>query len=159
MAKYTNDELLEAFGEMTLVELSESSRLSKRSSTSRLPLRLLSPLPLRALLLRLRKRRTSSTSSSPPLATRRSRSSRPSALSPPWVWLRPRLWSTALRRLFWRRPRRKTLRRLSPSSKKPALPSSSSDSRGLKPHITILSGNPVRHKAAGFPHIRRFFFR
>ena len=73
MAKYTNDELLEAFGEMTLVELSEFVRPSRRSSTSRLPLRLpLLPLLL-ALLLRLRKRRMSSTSSSPPSATRRSR--------------------------------------------------------------------------------------
>mgnify|MGYP002229048528 CR=1 FL=1 len=75
MAKYTNDELLEAFGEMTLVELSEFVKASKRSSTSRLLPR--SPLlpPLRLLALLLRKRRTSSTSSSPPLATRRSRSS------------------------------------------------------------------------------------
>ncbi len=37
---------------------------------------------------------------------RRSRSSRPSALSPTWAWLKPRLSSTALRRLSWRRPRK-----------------------------------------------------
>ena len=133
MAKYTNDELLEAFGEMTLVELSEFVKAFEEKFDVE--------------------------AAAPPLATRRSRSSRPSALSPPWVWLRPRLWSTALRRLSWRRPRRKTLRRLSPSSKKPALPSSSSDSRGLKPHITILSGNPVRHKAAGFSAYYGIFFR
>ena len=97
MAKYTNDELLEAFGEMTLVELSEFVKgPSRRSSTSRLPLRLpLLPLLL-ALLLRLRKRRMSSTSSSPPSATRRSRSSRLSAPSPTSAWPRPRLLSTAL---------------------------------------------------------------
>mgnify|MGYP001129950718 CR=1 FL=1 len=100
--------------------------------------------------LLLRKRRTSSTSSSPPLATRRSRSSRPSALSPTWAWLRPRLSSTALRRLSWRRPRRKTPRRPSPSSKKPAPPSSSSDSRGFKPQSPSCNGNPVCRKAAGF---------
>ena len=102
------------------------------------------------LALLLRKRRTSSTSSSPPLATRRSRSSRPSALSPTWAWLRPRLSSTALRRLSWRRPRRKTPRRPSPSSKKPAPPSSSSDSRGFKPQSPSCNGNPVCRKAAGF---------
>ncbi len=158
MAKYTNDELLEAFGEMTLVELSEFVKAfeEKFDVEAAAPAAVAVAAPALALLLR--KRRTSSTSSSPPLATRRSRSSRPSALSPPWVWLRPRLWSTALRRLSWRRPRRKTLRRLSPSSKKPALPSSSSDSRGLKPHITILSGNPVRHKAAGFSAYYGFSF-
>ena len=32
-------------------------------------------------------------------------------------------------------------------------------SRGLKPHITILSGNPVRHKAAGFSAYYGIFFR
>ena len=162
MAKYTNDELLEAFGEMTLVELSEFVKAfeEKFDVEAAAPAAVAVAAPAAgAAAARLRKRRTNSTSSSPPLATRRSRSSRPSALSPPWVWLRPRLWSTALRRLSWRRPRRKTLRRLSPSSKKPALPSSSSDSRGLKPHITILSGNPVRHKAAGFSAYYGIFFR
>ena len=64
MAKYTNEELLEAFGEMTLVELSEFVKASKRSSTSRLPLRPPSPLPLRLPALPpKRKRRPSSTSS------------------------------------------------------------------------------------------------
>lgn len=151
MAKYTNDELLEAFGEMTLVELSEFVKAfeEKFDVEAAAPGSPLLP-PLRLLALLLRKRRTSSTSSSPPLATRRSRSSRPSALSPTWAWLRPRLSSTALRRLSWRRPRRKTPRRPSPSSKKPAPPSSSSDSRGFKPQSPSCNGNPVCRKAAGF---------
>ena len=148
MAKYTNDELLEAFGEMTLVELSEFVKAfeEKFDVEAAAPVAAVAAAP--ALLLR--KRRTSSTSSSPPLATRRSRSSRPSALSPTWAWLRPRLSSTALRRLSWRRPRRKTPRRPSPSSKKPAPPSSSSDSRGFKPQSPSCNGNPVCRKAAGF---------
>lgn len=159
MAKYTNDELLEAFGEMTLVELSEFVKAFEEKFDVEAAAPVAAVAAVAGAAAPAEEEKTSSTSSSPPLATRRSRSSRPSALSPPWVWLRPRLWSTALRRLSWRRPRRKTLRRLSPSSKKPALPSSSSDSRGLKPHITILSGNPVRHKAAGFSAYYGIFFR
>ena len=150
MAKYTNDELLEAFGEMTLVELSEFVKAfeEKFDVEAAAPVAAVAAAP--AAGAAAEEEKDSSTSSSPPLATRRFRSSRPSALSPTWAWLRPRLSSTALRRLSWRRPRRKTPRRPSPSSKKPAPPSSSSDSRGFKPQSPSCSGNPVCRKAAGF---------
>ena len=159
MAKYTNDELLEAFGEMTLVELSEFVKAfeEKFDVEAAAPAAVAVAAPGAAAPAEEEKDEFDVILSA--VGDKKIQASRPSALSPPWVWLRPRLWSTALRRLSWRRPRRKTLRRLSPSSKKPALPSSSSDSRGLKPHITILSGNPVRHKAAGFSAYYGIFFR
>ena len=127
MAKYTNDELLEAFGEMTLVELSEFV-----------------------------KRRMSSTSSSPPSATRRSRSSRLSAPSPTSAWPRPRLLSTALRRPSSRRPRRKMPRRPRLSWKRLAPPSSSSNDRGSETRALQLCTDPaVAHAAAGSARMRR----
>ena len=63
MAKLTKDELIEAFKEMTLIELSEFVKESRRSSTLRPLLRLL-PLLLvpRLPAVPLRKRRPSSTS-------------------------------------------------------------------------------------------------
>lgn len=159
MAKYTNDELLEAFGEMTLVELSEFVKAfeEKFDVEAAAPAAVAVAAPGAAAPAEEEKDEFDVILSA--VGDKKIQVIKPSALSPPWVWLRPRLWSTALRRLSWRRPRRKTLRRLSPSSKKPALPSSSSDSRGLKPHITILSGNPVRHKAAGFSAYCGIFFR
>ena len=154
MAKYTNDELLEAFGEMTLVELSEFVKAfeEKFDVEAAAPLRLpLLPLLL-ALLLRLRKRRMSSTSSSPPSATRRSRSSRLSAPSPTSAWPRPRLLSTALRRPSSRRPRRKMPRRPRLSWKRLAPASSSSDLCGISRNHSF-SRNPAPvFQAAGFPH-------
>ena len=63
MAKLTKDELIEAFKEMTLIELSEFVKESKRSSTLRLLLRLQLQLQAHRLLVALlRKRRPSSTS-------------------------------------------------------------------------------------------------
>ena len=155
MAKYTNDELLEAFGEMTLVELSEFVKAFEEKFASRLPLRLpLLPLLL-ALLLRLRKRRMSSTSSSPPSATRRSRSSRLSAPSPTSAWPRPRLLSTALRRPSSRRPRRKMPRRPRLSWKRLAPASSSSDLCGISRNHSF-SRNPAPvFQAAGFRILSR----
>jgi len=75
MAKLSNEELIEAFKELTIIELSEFVKLFEE--TLRSP-RLLLPLPAPpvALLLKRLKRRPSSTSFSKPLATRRSVSSR-----------------------------------------------------------------------------------
>ena len=159
MAKYTNDELLEAFGEMTLVELSEFVKAfeEKFDVEAAAPVAAVAAAPAAGAAAEEEKDEFDVILSA--VGDKKIQVIKPSALSPTWAWLRPRLSSTALRRLSWRRPRRKTLRRLSPSSKKPALPSSSSDSRGLKPHITILSGNPVRHKAAGFSAYYGIFFR
>ena len=159
MAKYTNDELLEAFGEMTLVELSEFVKAfeEKFDVEAAAPAAVAVAAPGAAAPAEEEKDEFDVILSA--VGDKKIQVIKAVRAITPWVWLRPRLWSTALRRLSWRRPRRKTLRRLSPSSKKPALPSSSSDSRGLKPHITILSGNPVRHKAAGFSAYCGIFFR
>ena len=77
MAKLSNEELLDAFKEMTLIELSEFVKqfeetfdVSAAAPVPRLPVA--RPVPPR-------RRRTSSTSFSRPPATRRSRSSRRSA--------------------------------------------------------------------------------
>ena len=66
MAKLTTDELIEAFKELTLIELSEFVKAFEETFAP----------PLLAARPLLPRRRTSSTSSSRPLATRRSRSSR-----------------------------------------------------------------------------------
>ena len=72
MAKLTKDELIEAFKEMTLIELSEFVKefeeVFEVTAAARSPLLLQVPLALRLLS----KRRTSSTSFSKTLAPRRS---------------------------------------------------------------------------------------
>ena len=77
MAKLTTEELIEAFKELTLIELSEFVKAFEETST--LPLLPRPPLPLLlppALPLKRLKRRTSSTSFSRLSATRRLVSSR-----------------------------------------------------------------------------------
>ena len=159
MAKYTNDELLEAFGEMTLVELSEFVKAfeEKFDVEAAAPAAVAVAAPGAAAPAEEEKDEFDVILSA--VGDKKIQVIKAVRAITSLGLAEPRLWSTALRRLSWRRPRRKTLRRLSPSSKKPALPSSSSDSRGLKPHITILSGNPVRHKAAGFSAYYGIFFR
>ena len=86
MAKLSTDELLDAFKEMTLIELSEFvkqfeetfERHRRRPRRRRRP----RPVPVAPPPPRPPRSRTSSTSSSRPPATRRSRSSRRSARSP-----------------------------------------------------------------------------
>ena len=150
MAKYTNDELLEAFGEMTLVELSEFVKAfeEKFDVEAAAPVAAVAAAPAAGAAAEEEKDEFDVILSA--VGDKKIQSSRPSALSPTWARLRPRLSSTALRRLSRRRPRRKTPRRPSPSSKKPAPPSSSSDSRGFKPQSPSCNGNPVCRKAAGF---------
>ena len=83
MAKLSSDDLLEAFKEMTLIELSEFVKQFEET----FDVKAAAPVAVAAadraaavaLLPRSRRRRTSSTSFSRPLATRRSRSSRRSA--------------------------------------------------------------------------------
>jgi large subunit ribosomal protein L7/L12 len=77
MAKLSNDELIEAFKEMSLIELSEFVKQFEDvfDVTAAAPVAM--PRP--------RRRRTSSTSSSSPPAPRRSPSSRRCAASPPSV--------------------------------------------------------------------------
>lgn len=98
MAKLSTDELLDAFKEMTLLELSEFVKQFeevfdvKTAAPSRLP----QPPPVAPVRPPPSRSRTSSRSSSRVPATRRSRSSRRSAPSPPSASRRPRTWWTAL---------------------------------------------------------------
>ena len=89
MAKLSTDELLDAFKEMTLIELSEFVKQFEETFdvTAAAPVAV-AAAPAPAALPRPRPRprsRTSSTSSSRPPATRRSRSSRRCARSPAWA--------------------------------------------------------------------------
>ena len=72
MAKLSNEELLDAFKEMTLIELSEFVKQFEETFDVSAAAPVARPVPPR-------RRRTSSTSFSRPPATRRSRSSRRSA--------------------------------------------------------------------------------
>ena len=84
MAKLTTDELLDAFKEMTLLELSEFVKQFEDTFgvTAAAPVAVAAAPPLAAAPAPRKPRsRTSSTSSSSPPATRRSRSSRRCARS------------------------------------------------------------------------------
>ena len=130
MAKLSTEDLLDAFKELTLLELSEFVKALRRPSTSpQLPP---SPLPLPAppVVPPPRPPRSSrnSTSSSRVPARRRSASSRSSARSSrAWASRRPRTSSTALPSRCSRRSPRRLPRRPRPSSRPLArrLPSSS----------------------------------
>ncbi len=84
MAKLTADELIEAFKELTLIELSDFVKKFEEEFDVEAAPRPLSPLPLRRPVAEKPplKRRPSSTSSSNRPATRRSPSSRKSVDSP-----------------------------------------------------------------------------
>jgi large subunit ribosomal protein L7/L12 len=88
MAKMSTDQLLDAFKEMTLIELSDFVKKFEETFevTAAAPAAMMvaaAVAPRRRS--RPRRRRTSSTSSSSPMAARRSRSSRLCASSPVWV--------------------------------------------------------------------------
>ena len=140
MAKLSSDELLDAFKEMTLIELSEFVKSFEETFgvTAAAPVAVAAAgggaVPL--LRPRPRRRRTSSTSSSRPPATRRSRSSRRSARSPASASRRPRTSSTRRRRPSSRRSTRTRPRRRRRPSRAPAPPSPSSSTNALSagPH-------------------------
>ena len=105
MAKLSTDELLEAFKEMTLIELSEFVKQFEETFevTAAAPVAVAAaPAAGGAAAAEGPRSRTSSTSSSRPPATRRSRSSRRCAPSRPWASRRPRTSSTAPPRRSWR---------------------------------------------------------
>ena len=103
MAKLSTDELLDAFKEMTLLELSEFVKQFEDTFgvTAAAPVAV-AAAPAAGGAARWRRRpppsRTSSTSSSRPPARRRSTSSRRCARSPAWASRRPRSWSRPPRR-------------------------------------------------------------
>ena len=156
MAKYNNDELLEAFGEMTLVELSEFVKAfeEKFDVEAAAPVAAVAAVAGAAAPAEEEKDEIGLGIPAEPLfrSTRRSRSSRLSAPSPTSAWPRPRLLSTALRRPSSRRPRRKMPRRPRLSWKRLAPASSSSDLCGISRNHSF-SRNPAPvFQAAGFPH-------
>ena len=89
MAKLSTDELIDAFKELTLLELSEFVKQFEETFdvTAAAPVAVAARRPARAVPPRPRppRSRTSSTSSSRLPATRRSRSSRRCAPSPAWA--------------------------------------------------------------------------
>ena len=131
MAKLSTEELLDAFKELTLLELSEFVKAFEETFGSPRPLRSPSRPPRAqpppAHRLRPPRSRASSTSSSRPPVRRRSASSRSSARSSPaWASRRPRISSTALPSRCSRRSPRRPPRRPRPSSRPPARRSPSS---------------------------------
>ncbi len=153
MAKYTNDELLEAFGEMTLVELSEFVKAfeEKFDVEAAAPVAAVAAAPAAGAAAEEEKDEFDVILS----AVGDKKIQVIKAVRAITNLVLGRGEGSRRRRsdLSWRRPRRKTPRRPSPSSKKPAPPSSSSDSRGFKPQSPSCSGNPVCRKAAGFSHM------
>ena len=131
MAKLSTDDLLDAFKEMTLIELSEFVKKFEETFevTAAAPVAVGAPAGGRRRRRRPRppRSRTSSTSSSRPPATRRSRSSRRCARSRRSASRRPRTSSTAPPSRSWRRSTRTPRRRPRLPSRAPAPPSPSSD--------------------------------
>ena len=152
-AKYTNDELLEAFGEMTLVELSEFVKAfeEKFDVEAAAPVAAVAAAPAAGAAAEEEKDEFDVILSA--VGDKKIQVIKPlRAITQPGPWLRPRLSSTALRRLSWRRPRRKTPRRPRLSWKRLAPASSSSDLCGISRNHSF-SRNPAPvFQAAGFPH-------
>ena len=135
MAKLSTDELLDAFKDLTLIELSEFVKKFEETFdvTAAAPVAVAPPpRPPVAPPPPPRRRRTSSTSSSRPRARRRSRSSRSSASSSPaWASRRPRTSSSRPRSRSSRasprtppRPPRRSSRTPAPRSAWPDPPAS-----------------------------------
>ncbi len=130
MAKLSTDELLDAFKELTLLELSEFVKKFEETFdvTAAAPVAVAAaPVPPLARPPRPPRSSRSSTSSSRPPVRRRSASSRSSARSSPAsASRRPRISSTALPSRCSRRSPRRPPRRPRPSSRPPARRSPSS---------------------------------
>ena len=149
MAKYTNDELLEAFGEMTLVELSEFVKAfeEKFDVEAAAPVAAVAAVAGAAAPAEEEKDEFDVILSA--VGDKKIQVIKPSPTS---AWPRPRLLSTALRRPSSRRPRRKMPRRPRLSWKRLAPASSSSDLYGISRNHSF-SRNPAPvFQAAGFPH-------
>ncbi len=142
MAKYTNDELLEAFGEMTLVELSEFVKAFEE----KFDVEAAAPVAVccRCCCRRCRRRGREERVRRHPL--RRWRQEDPGHQGCPGHHHPGLADAKALvdgaPKAVLERPRRKTPRRPSLSWKKLAPPSSSSDSRGFKPLVTAFRETP-----------------
>lgn len=152
MAKYTNDELLEAFGEMTLVELSEFVKAfeEKFDVEAAAPVAAVAAVAGAAAPAEEEKDEFDVILSA--VGDKKIQVIKLSAPSPTSAWPRPRLLSTALRRPSSRRPRRKMPRRPRLSWKRLAPTSSSSDLCGISRNHSF-SRNPAPvFQAAGFPH-------
>ena len=141
MAKYTNDELLEAFGEMTLVELSEFVKAfeEKFDVEAAAPVAAVAAVAGAAAPAEEEKDEfdviLSAVGDKKIQVIKAVRAITSLGLA--------EASSTALRRPSSRRLRRKTPRRLRLSWKRLAPPSSSSDLCGLSRNHQIVAGNPV----------------
>ena len=125
MAKMSTEEMLDAFKEMSLLELSEFVKAFEETFevTAAAPVAVATTAAQPAegtQELRAARTRTSSTSSSKPMAETRSPSSRRSAASRPPDSRRPRNSWKALRSRSWRRSTRKRPKRRRPPLKAPA---------------------------------------
>ena len=159
MAKYTNDELLEAFGEMTLVELSEFVKAfeEKFDVEAAAPAAVAVAAPGAAAPAEEEKDEFDVILSA--VGDKKIQVIKAVRAITSLGLAEAKALVDGAPKAVLEKAKKEDAEKASPSSKKPALPSSSSDSRGLKPHITILSGNPVRHKAAGFSAYYGIFFR
>ena len=150
MAKYTNDELLEAFGEMTLVELSEFVKAfeEKFDVEAAAPVAAVAAAPAAGAAAEEEKDEFDVILSA--VGDKKIQVIKAVRAITNLGLAEAKALVDGAPKAVLERPRRKTPRRPSPSSKKPAPPSSSSDSRGFKPQSPSCSGNPVCRKAAGF---------
>lgn len=152
MAKYTNDELLEAFGEMTLVELSEFVKAfeEKFDVEAAAPVAAVAAVAGAAAPAEEEKDEFDVILSA--VGDKKIQVIKAVRAITSSAWPRPRLSSTALRRPSSRRPRRKMPRRPRLSWKRLVPPSSSSDLCGISRNHSF-SRNPAPvFQAAGFPH-------
>ncbi|KLN88391.1 50S ribosomal protein L7/L12 [Bifidobacterium bifidum] len=157
MAKYTNEELLEAFGEMTLVELSEFVKAfeEKFDVEAAAPAAVAVAAPAAGAAAE-EEEKTEFDVVLTAVGDKKIQVIKLSRPSPTLAWLTPRPWLMALRRPSWRRPRRKTPRRPRLSWKRLAPPSSSSNDRGSETRTLQLFTDPaVAHAAAGSARMRR----
>ena len=131
MAKFTQDELLEAFGEMTLVELSDFVKAfeEKFDVEAAAPVAAVAAAAPGAAPAEEEKDEFTVVLSA--VGDKKIQVIKAVRATPTSVWPRPRPSSTALRSRFSRTPRRKTPRRPRLSSKRLAPPSNSSDPCGL----------------------------
>ena len=131
MAKYTNDELLEAFGEMTLVELSEFVKAfeEKFDVEAAAPVAAVAAAPAAGAAAEEEKDEFDVILSA--VGDKKIQVIKAVRAITNLGLAEAKALVAALRRLSWRRPRRKTPRRPRLSSKRLAPPSNSSDPCGL----------------------------
>ena len=153
MAKYTNDELLEAFGEMTLVELSEFVKAfeEKFDVEAAAPVAAVAAAPAAGAAAEEEKDEFDVILSA--VGDKKIQVIKAVRAITNLGLAEAKALVDGAPKAVLEKAKKEDAEKAKSQLEEAGAPSSSSDSRGFKPQSPSCNGNPVCRKAAGFPHM------